>query len=66
VKEVTPDDLALIRGIGASMAARLNRMHITTYTQLAEASPDMIREKLGDFGRMAKVEDWIARAKELI
>jgi len=66
VKKVTPDDLALIRGIGASMEARLNGMEITTYADLAEASPDMVREKLGDFGKLAKVEEWIAQAKERI
>jgi len=66
VKEVVPDDLTVIRGIGPSMETRLNECGVTTYAQLAGASRDVIREKLGDFGRLAKVDDWIARAKELI
>ena len=64
--EVGPDDLTVIRGIGPSLEMRLNECGVTTYAQLAGASPDMIREKLGDFGRLAKVEDWISRARELI
>jgi len=66
VEEVVPDDLTVIRGIGPSMEARLNEAGVATYAQLAEASPEMIREKLGDFGRLAKVDDWIAQAEELI
>ena len=65
VKEVVPDDLTVIRGIGPSMETRLNECGVTTYAQLAGASRDVIREKLGDFGRLAKVEDWISRAREL-
>ena len=66
VEQVIPDDLTAIRGIGASMQARLTELGITTFAQLAEASPDEVRERLGDFGRLARVEQWIAQARELV
>jgi len=48
------------------MEARLNELGITTYAHLAEASPGGLRERLGDFGRLARVEQWIAQARELV
>jgi 16S rRNA C967 or C1407 C5-methylase (RsmB/RsmF family) len=62
VEEVAPDDLTAIRGIGASTQARLHELGIMTYTQLAGASPDELRPH---FGRLARVEEWIAQAREL-
>ena len=66
VREVVPDDLTAIRGIGASMQARLNEFGLTTYARLAEASPAELRDRLGDFGRLARVDEWIAQASDLI
>ena len=64
-EEVIPDDLIVIRGIGASMEERLNRHGIVTYAQLAEASPAELEAMLGNAARLANVEEWIAQAKEL-
>ena len=64
-EEEVPDDLTVIRGIGASMQERLNRHGIVTYAQLAEASPAEIEAMLGDAARLANVEEWIAQAGEL-
>ena len=65
VEKAAPDDLTAIRGIGASMEMRLSTLGITTFAQLAEASPGEIRARLGDFGRLADVEGWIAQARDL-
>jgi len=63
--EVAPDDLTVIRGIGASMQSHLNKAGIYTYTQLAASTPDELRRTLGAVARLAKVEEWIEQAREL-
>ncbi len=61
------DDLTTIQGIGITMQNRLNRAGITTYAQLAEATPEHVREVLGGkLSRGARVEAWISRARELV
>ncbi len=60
-----PDDLTAIRGLGKASQARLQAAGIKTYAQLAEASPEDLRDSLGKAGQGAKVEDWIAQAKAL-
>jgi predicted flap endonuclease-1-like 5' DNA nuclease len=59
------DDLTVINGIGPTFAKRLQAAGITTYQDLAEASPEHIKEvaKLADW--QADPADWIAGAKEL-
>jgi predicted flap endonuclease-1-like 5' DNA nuclease/chromosome segregation ATPase len=64
-EEVAPDDLTTIRGIGASMQSHLNEAGIYTYTQLAASTPDELRQTLGAVARLAKVEEWIAQARDL-
>ena len=59
------DDLTAIRGIGSTKQDRLNRAGITTYAQLAEATPEQVREALGKSSRGARVEECISRAREL-
>ena len=61
----TLDDLKAIRGIGASMQQRLNQAGIRTFAQLAASTPAALRQALGDVSRLAKVEAWIAQAREL-
>ncbi len=63
--EVSPDDLAAIRGIGMATQDRLYRAGIKSYGQLAQASPEEVREILGKFAGGASVEKWIAEAKQL-
>lgn len=60
-----PDDLTAIRGLGKASQDRLQAAGIKTYAQLAEASPEALRDSLGKAGQGAKVEDWIAQAKAL-
>ena len=63
--EVSPDDLAAIRGIGIATQDRLYRAGIKSYGQLARASPEEVREILGKFAGGASIEKWIAEAKQL-
>ena len=63
-EEVAADDLTVIRGIGASLQMRLNQVGIRTYAQLAESTPEELREAAGGL-RLANVEDWIERARKL-
>ncbi len=63
--EVTPDGLTAIRGIGIASQNRLYRSGIKTYDQLAWASPEDVRKRLGKLARGADVEEWIAQARNL-
>ncbi len=63
--EISRDDLTAIRGIGIVTQNRLYVAGIKSYAQLARASAEDVREILGNQGRVAQVEDWIAQAKEL-
>jgi len=65
-EEVAPDDLMAIRGIGPGMQRRLNEAGMYTYAQLARSTPEELRQALGEAARMARVEEWIARARELV
>ncbi len=64
-EEISRDDLTAIRGNGIATQNRLYVAGIKSYAQLARASAEEVREILGNQGRVAKVEDWIAQAKEL-
>ncbi len=61
----TGHDMTRIRGIGQGMQQRLKRAGIETYQELAAKSPDEVRQALGEVGRLANVEEWIAHAQEL-
>jgi predicted flap endonuclease-1-like 5' DNA nuclease len=62
-----PDDLEAITGIGPVYAGRLHGAGIQTFAQLAELSPDQIREIIGPIrsGHMIEPEKWIAEARRL-
>jgi predicted flap endonuclease-1-like 5' DNA nuclease/outer membrane murein-binding lipoprotein Lpp len=60
------DDLTIIHGIGAGTNARLRDAGIRSFAQLASATPDDLRQILGEMGRLAKVEQWIEQARELM
>ena len=62
--EVSPDDLTAIHGIGIATQDRLYRAGITSYGQLARATPEDVRGILGKFAGGASVEKWIAQAKQ--
>ncbi len=63
--ESSSDDLTAIVGIGIATQDRLYRAGIKGYGQLAQTSPDDVREILGKFAGGASVEKWIAEAKQL-
>ena len=60
-----PDSLEQIRGIGTSFAKRLNDAGIYSYAQLAELTPDHVREIVAA-KKWHKIdpESWIAEAKQ--
>jgi predicted flap endonuclease-1-like 5' DNA nuclease len=64
-EEQPPDDLTVIRGIGVAIQDRLNAAGIRSYDQLARATPEELRSILGRLARAAKLEEWIAQAREL-
>ncbi len=60
------DDLTVIPGIGIVTQNRLYKAGIKTYAALASARPEELQEVLGDAARGAKIEPWIAQARELV
>ncbi len=59
------DDLTRIHGVGPSMQSHLNDHGIFSFSELGAANADAVRQALGEVGRMAKVEEWIAEARQL-
>ena len=64
-EENKADDLTDIRGIGIVTQNQLYKAEIKTYAALASARPEELREVLGNVARGAKIERWIAQAREL-
>ena len=61
------DDLTRIKGLSEELKARLNKLGVTKFDQIAEFSDDdlgKIDESLGLDGRMEK-DDWIGQARAL-
>lgn len=59
------DDLKEIRGIGKVLEARLNRMGIYTFRQIAEwndAEVDRISENIGPFRNRIRDDNWVEQA----
>ncbi len=63
--ESSSDDLTAIRGIGIATQNRLYRAGIKSYGQLARSTPEEVKKLLGKLGANAKIEEWIAQAREL-
>ncbi len=63
--ESSSDHLTAIRGIGIATENRLYRAGIKSYGQLARARPEDVRKILGKLGANAKIEEWIAQARNL-
>ncbi len=58
--------LSVIQEIGIAVEDRLCRAGIKSCNQLADTSPQEIREILGYLAQRSDVECWIARAQEFI
>ncbi len=58
--------LSVIQGIGIAVENRLGRAGIKSCSQLADASPQDIREILGYLAQRSDVECWIVRAQEFL
>ncbi len=58
--------LSVIQGIGIAAENRLCRAGIKSCSELADTSPQEIREILGYLAQGSDVECWIARAQEFL
>ena len=65
-QKAAEDDLTAIGGIGVGMKQRLNQGGIRSFAQLAHSTPEQLREVLGNAGRLAKVNNWIKEAQDLL
>lgn len=64
----TPDDLTKIKGVGPTMALKLNAAGITTYAQIAawtEADVARMGAELGGLPGAITRGDWVGQAKAL-
>ena len=62
----SPDNLVDINGIGIVFAKRLNQAGIYTFAQLAESTPERIKEIINpEEWQKIEPESWIAQANEL-
>jgi hypothetical protein len=52
--------------LGPGLIWRLSQAGICTMADLAASDADSIRTKLGQLGRLVKVEDWIAHARAVV
>ncbi|HOU40621.1 MAG TPA: DUF4332 domain-containing protein, partial [Promineifilum sp.] len=59
---VVPDDLTQIKGIGPAFAQRLTAAGYTTYADIANATPDALREAT-HAPAIADPDEWIAGAR---
>jgi predicted flap endonuclease-1-like 5' DNA nuclease len=59
------DTLTNIQGLSIAAEDRLRRAGITSCSQLAETSPQEIRQVLGYLAQGSNVESWITRAEAL-
>jgi polyhydroxyalkanoate synthase len=66
VKEVIPDDLTVIKGIGLAVQEKLRSLGITTFRDLATADPDDLVDQLKASLPVSKarVRGWIEAARE--
>lgn len=63
VKAAVQDDLTLINGIGPTFARRLQAAGITSYAQLAEMTPERVKEIAQLSNWQADPAGWIAQAR---
>ena len=65
-KEVTPDDLTVIKGIGPSVQEKLRSLGIMTFNDLARADPDRLVDQLKTSLPVSKarVRGWTEVARE--
>lgn len=61
------DNLEVINGIGPVYAGRLHSAGIQTFAQLAQLTPEQVRQFIGPVrsGNMIEPEHWIAEARQL-
>ena len=60
------DDLTTIPGIGAGRMESLHKIGIHTFAQLAQSTPERVRQALSGPAHLVKVESWIEEAKKRV
>jgi len=66
-RQVHPDDLTAIKGIGDVFRCRLRDAGIVTYRQLADSDPDALRRILElETWQRPNIEAWIAQARDRV
>lgn len=68
VKLATSNDLTLIKGVGPKMAATLNDLGITSFTQMTELTAEQLKEKLvtvDSRNSRYDIADWLQQAADL-
>jgi predicted flap endonuclease-1-like 5' DNA nuclease len=66
LKDETPDDFVVLRGVGPAFAERLHQAGIRTFAQLARLAPEDVAASCGiPVGRVLR-DDWIGQAAEQI
>jgi predicted flap endonuclease-1-like 5' DNA nuclease len=64
--EASLPGIETIPTLGPGLIWRLSQAGICTMADLAACDADSIRTKLGQLGRLVKVEDWIAHARAVV
>ncbi len=59
------DDLTVIPGIGIVTQNRFHRAGIKSFAQMADSSPERLRNIVGRSVQDASIQKWIAYAREL-
>ncbi len=62
----TMGTLMVIPGLGIAVENRFRRAGITSCRQLAETSPQKVRDILGYLAQDSDIEDWITQAQALV
>ncbi len=62
----TMGTLMVIPGLGIAAENRFRRAGITSCRQLAETSPQEVRNILGYLAQASEIEGWIAKAQALV
>jgi len=63
--KAAPDDFTAIRGVGLATQERLNEAEITTYAQLAQATPEQLEKITGRSAVRIAADGWASQARKL-
>lgn len=64
-KEIKPQPVTALSGVGKTMAERLEEVGIKSTADLAKADPEELSERIGKGVSAARIKNWIKQAQEL-